>query len=160
MIQIYIRQLNTGEDGHQAGWTLLKEVIGEREIFFSAKGKPFLKEELFFNISHSSHFVGFAVGKQEIGLDLEEPRSLRYTGYRYPEENEMDPLLLWVLKESFVKWTGEGVSALRQTKIKPIGENLYEGEKDGKKAVLQTFRVGELIGALATAEEQEFKIII
>ncbi len=159
MIKIYLRKLNE-EDPHQAGERLRKEFLGARPLCYGKKGKPYLREGgLFFNLSHSAGFIGLAIGKQEVGLDLEEPRPLRHTGFCLPEEEGLEPLLLWVLKESYVKWTGEGLSALRTTKITPLGGDLYEGERAGKRAVLRAFRVGELIGAVASAEQEEIEII-
>ena len=158
MIQIYLRQLNR-EDPHRAGRRLLTEILGENPLCYGEKGKPYLQGgELQFNLSHSAGYVGLAFSRQEIGLDLEEPRPLKYVGYQFPEEQKIDPLLLWVLKESFVKWTGEGISALRTVRITSLGGDLYQGEREGKKAVLQAFRVENLLGAVATAQREEFTV--
>lgn len=159
MIRIYIRQLHK-EDAHQAGQRLLAEILGEQVLCYGEKGKPYLQEgEAYFNLSHSAGFIGLAVSAQDVGLDLEEPRHIKRTGYQLPGEEKVDPLLLWVLKESYVKWTGEGISALRTTKITPLGEDLYEGEREDRKAILQAFRFGKLIGAVASADQEDFEII-
>ncbi|MBQ7936173.1 MAG: hypothetical protein IJ333_07485 [Clostridia bacterium] len=162
MIKIYIKNLPDGVSPHQAGRALLAEVLGqEPQLVYGSNGKPYFAQgDLFFNLSHCKGAVGVAIGKQELGFDLEDSnRTIVHTGFALPEEAGIEPLLLWVLKESFVKWTGDGVSILRKTKVTALDENIYEGKYQEKKAFLQAFQTKGLVGSLATEKREEYQII-
>jgi len=87
-------------------------------------GKPLYAgdEQLWFSVTHSGHWVGCAVARSPVGLDIERIRSLRSalprrvlspSEYEYfagfPEKHQ--PLIFirqWCLKESLLKAKGTG----------------------------------------------------
>lgn len=88
-------------------------------VFCDANGKPrCLNCPAKFNISHSGTKVACAVGDNEVGVDIEinKPHPER-TVERFATESEKEYIALaeenflkiWVLKEAFVKCTGEGI---------------------------------------------------
>ena len=112
------------------------------------KGKPYFKEypDFHFNISHSFEYVGVAVGNQELGVDIERHRKYKKPlaeRFLHPDEfafleslpDEDQPLQftnIWNLKESYVKYTGEGIAnTFQQFAVIPTFEIIQKtfGEK-------------------------------
>ena len=106
--------------------------VSNREITFKKhpSGKLYLEgDTLYFNITHSGDFIGFAISKElEIGLDIENPTrdsgSLLDIADRYFTEEETAALRnaseeqekqlffnIWTLKEAVLKATGDGIVA-------------------------------------------------
>lgn len=161
MITIYLQKLNLGEDPHLAGQAMIRKVF-EKDVSLSKgpHGKPYLTDgSAFFNLSHCEGLLGLAVGSQEVGLDLEpRERVLRKTAFCLKGEEEMDPLCLWVLKESFAKWSGEGLSILRKVQVAPRAKGSFIGRYMEKQAVLQPFEYEGYLGSLAALAIEEFEI--
>lgn len=101
----------------------------EMKIHYGEQGKPYLDEEgLFFSLSHSGDYVLCAISDQEVGADIQQLREQRqdkidriakkimadaeYTIWNeLPQQKKVrDFYRLWSCKESFVKFTGEGLS--------------------------------------------------
>jgi len=92
----------------------------------SNKGKPYVKDSpVHFNISHAGDFVVCAFSEQEVGIDIEQIRAIDDLDLtkRYFHKCEYEDLLvlnasrrldyffsLWTLKESYMKWLGDGMS--------------------------------------------------
>lgn len=111
------------------GKALLCYVLGNKlavkdfTVISRRNEKPFLKTgEICFNLSHSGSYVALAVGKSEVGVDVQvkvpykERVARRYfteSERRFieesPDQNEAF-LRLWVMKESILKKEGSGLS--------------------------------------------------
>lgn len=85
-------------------------------------GKPFITDsEIFFNLSHSGSYVLCAVGNEKIGCDIQEIKKCNLkVAQRFFTESEcicleksenkaLDFTSLWSLKESVLKFSGEGI---------------------------------------------------
>lgn len=86
-------------------------------------GKPYLAahSQIHYNISHSGQYVVCAFAPQEIGVDIQKHKQVkleRMLGRLVPSEKK-DQILSsdnpcqgffdqWALRESYLKWTGEG----------------------------------------------------
>ena len=107
-------------------WQEYRLTLGALDLQTDAHGKPYsgAYPELFFNISHCAHVCVCAVGDSRIGVDAEkhfpwrenlaakichpdEWARLQALGADQRERQLQD---LWPLKESFVKWHGQGLS--------------------------------------------------
>lgn len=159
MIRIFWQKGIEREREHEAGRALLARILGkEPQIRKGPYGKPYLEEGTpFFNLSHSGGFLAIAVGERELGLDLEAPRKLTHTGFVHPGEEGIDPLTLWVVKESFMKYTGEGIRKFRAVRAAKKEENLYRVTDGEQTAWVQTFQIENCIAAVAAAEIEQIK---
>lgn len=104
---------------------LCQEGIGrEKQVFCRGEnGKPGLVEAqgISFNASHAGDYVVAAVADCEIGIDLECRRRVHASSVRKcctrkeqewlkaQADRELAFLRLWTMKESYLKWTGEGL---------------------------------------------------
>lgn len=101
-------------------------------------GKPFftLQPKLHYNISHSGEYVVCVLAGQEVGIDIQvhRPASFERTLKRMVSEEERERILAmpdmeqeffrqWVLREAYIKWTGEGLS--RDLRTIPMDEGWH-----------------------------------
>lgn len=92
---------------------------------FGEHGKPFLtlQPSIHYNISHSGNYVVCALAPQEVGIDIQVHKEVDYEkilnkivpddqkGKILEAENLQQAFFdEWVLREAYVKWTGEGFS--------------------------------------------------
>ena len=100
---------------------LLKNSLPLEALSVSEKGKPFLKDHDFhFNLSHSNGYVVCAFGSAPCGIDIQKEREDRsniarifFTESEYALVQEHGVSMftrIWALKESYVKYKGEGLS--------------------------------------------------
>ena len=123
-----------GRDGHTVGRELLAEMVGDRQILVTDRGKPyFAGDGPHFSISHTKKHVFCCVSERNVGIDAEEldrpVNPLLYRRILSPEEQaRLDGwqdraaglLRLWVLKESYAKLTGRGIGDyLKNTDFDP-----------------------------------------
>lgn len=92
--------------------------VKDRSLRYGEYGKPYLVSgELFFNLSHCENMMACAVSEREVGVDIQKicykPRVLK----RVCSDKEADAIKtaedftrMWVLKESFAKCDGRGLS--------------------------------------------------
>jgi 4'-phosphopantetheinyl transferase len=120
---------------------------------YNEYGKPYIKENLEFNISHSGEYVVVAIDDCPVGIDIEEMKNIEFEGIAkgYYDESEYKWIInhekeqqmrcfykLWTLKESYVKYVGKGLSiAFNSFKFK-INEkkNLFEIDKNSDGEII------------------------
>lgn len=117
---------------HILAWSVLSyafkaesgKKVSEIRLRFSERGKPYLEAEpLFFSLSHSGGRVLCAVSEREVGADVQQIKPVKDSVVRRVlcenertayEKHDNKPLCfarLWTLKESYLKYTGEGITA-------------------------------------------------
>jgi len=100
--------------------------LQEINLVFGEKGKPHIGNltDVYFNISHSGHYVVCAVAATEVGIDVERVRkvNLRIAErfFSAPELHDLmvldeesrkqDFITLWTIKESYLKAIGRGLT--------------------------------------------------
>ena len=157
------------EDAKGAAHQLLQQVlhreygVGHPVFRTLPGGKPVLKgSALHFSISHSGPFALCGVGSTPLGVDVEriKPRRPNLPRYALSEEEFQwfldrgsrweDFYTLWTLKESLVKYTGQGLNCAPRSITVPLLEPGACAWKDG-----QYFRVwgGEGWRAACCGEE-------
>ena len=102
-------------------------MIEDDDIGKGPMGQPYLLQypHIHFNISHSGDYVACAVGKEPLGLDIQIhlDRDCRRTARRIMNPAEWSAYeasgfqneyfyQCWTRKESYLKYTGEGLSGL------------------------------------------------
>ena len=88
-------------------------------------GKPFLtlQPKIHYNITHSGKYVMCIIADQEIGIDVQVHKKVNYERMLErmvpadmireildSDEPEKAFFTQWVLREAYIKWTGEGLS--------------------------------------------------
>jgi 4'-phosphopantetheinyl transferase len=109
-------------------------------------GKPFLSYRPFlhYNISHSGEYVVCILADQEVGIDVQIHRKANYERMlkRMVPEDEYNEILAsadmqerffeqWVLREAYIKWTGEGLSRDLRTISMNEGSSMLLDMEDG-----------------------------
>ncbi len=106
------------------------------EIKICREGKPAIKDcPYHFNLSHSGDYLILAVGEAPIGADIEKIDKIRpKTVEKYFSDAEKQLVKeqglssffeLWTKKESYVKYTGEGIKGLQGTTFFPQNVAFY-----------------------------------
>lgn len=129
MIELYITDCNKSNE-HEKAELLVRTGIQNSfgkvlELCHDERGKPFFADadDIFVSISHSRKFCVAALSDGQIGVDIEailgdEDKLLRIAK-RYFTADEYEYMLkdipnrffsLWCAKESYVKYTGKGLS--------------------------------------------------
>lgn len=154
-------------------YLLLKKLLIEEDIInpsfsFSKYGKGYISnhENIYFNLSHSNSIVSCAISDKEIGTDVEYIDGnidLNIAKqYFYGEEYESimksndkpnEFFSYWVLKESYMKYTGLGMNLDLDSFCILIEDKIKLKNNDGVKFSL--FDIGEY--KLATCGEYELK---
>lgn len=102
---------------------VFSDLLGCNEIKINRDGKPYIENcPYHFNLSHSGDWLLLAVGDTPVGADIEKITKIRpKTMEKYFSQSEQERVKkngtkaffeLWTQKESYVKYTGEGIKAL------------------------------------------------
>ena len=115
MIKLYISENISSHD-------LLKKVLMENnlhdEVRYNANGKPYLKNNsVYFNISDKDNYTALVLSNQKVGIDMERITFRKRVISKICNEEEkkliknaQDFTIMWVKKESYVKYLGTGLS--------------------------------------------------
>lgn len=110
---------------------LLQKGLPLDALSISEKGKPFLNgSDFHFNLSHSSGYVVCAFGSAPCGIDIQQEKEDRSGIARIFFTESENALVqeygkamftrIWALKESYVKYKGEGLSLpLKSFQVQP-----------------------------------------
>ncbi len=99
-------------------------VVEPVKYYYNKNGKPFIEgNPVYFSLSHSGNYSACAISDNEIGIDIELMRDINLNiakkfftqkEYEYiiskPEKRIEHFFDIWVLKESYMKATGYGLS--------------------------------------------------
>lgn len=127
---------------------------------YNEYGKPYLENNIEFNISHSGNYVVVAIDDLPLGIDIEEMKKIEFEGIAkgYYDESEYKWIInhnkeeqmkcfyiLWTLKESYVKYVGKGlIIGFNSFKFKIDEENeLFEIDKvdNGRRLYFKNYNI-------------------
>ena len=122
------------------GGVLLRQFVGNTEIFKNEFGKPIAENGVCFNLSHSGDWVLLAVHSADVGCDIEKLRYTRYErmGKIVFTDRELAQIhfafdkmnafyQIWTKKEALLKCMGSGFH--REAKSVDVsGDSFCEGK--------------------------------
>ena len=119
MYKLYIKE-NT-DSKFFLKYVLNDNNIFDYSIFYNEYGKPYLGNNLFFNMSHSNNITACIISDKEVGIDIEKIKYNEKVAKRVLTKEEMKILnnsnnkaemftIFWTIKESYVKLLGIGIS--------------------------------------------------
>lgn len=93
--------------------------IKDIELEYNDYGKPYVMDnQIYFNISHTDHYVVCAFSDKEIGIDIEKKKEIDEQVIEriclsdekeYIKDNALLYTQLWTMKESLLKYLGIGI---------------------------------------------------
>lgn len=108
-------------------YLLYNYFFSNEKFFYNQYGKPYLKNK-YFNISHADNYLLLGIADEEIGVDMQKITFKKNVEKLFSEEEqnllktakEKIFTRYWVLKESYAKYLGVGISKkiLQETIIK------------------------------------------
>ena len=159
MLKIFYAPRN-GSGGSAAAYSLLDRVFTAEfggalpEIKKTPAGKPFFPDrpEIHFSLSHASTHVLCALSDRPVGVDVESPRQISERAVRFfcsPEEFSLfDPLELWVLKESYIKFVGGTLVMVKTIRFSRENSRIIT---PGKLAFSKLYHIGDCCAAATTS---------
>jgi phosphopantetheinyl transferase len=122
----YLRSLGAGY--------LIKKYTTSSPLKYNEYHKP-LKDDCYFNVSHSYKYIAFVSYEKECGVDIEEIRPFNHSliDYAFSKDiasnitSSLDFFRYWTLKEALGKAQGKGLVNHFKTIPSIIGKVLYEG---------------------------------
>ena len=120
------RRLSLGAGVLLAYGLSCRGIFEHQEVLLGDKGKPYLSDSLFYNISHSGSKVVCSFSDEEVGVDIEQilpvdenlirqvsvSSEQAYLLQLEPEVQKQKFFDLWTAKESYMKLLGTGLSLL------------------------------------------------
>lgn len=115
-------------------YLLYNYFFSNEEFFYNQYGKPYLKNK-YFNISHADNYLLLGIADEEIGVDMQKITFKKNVEKLFSEEEqnllktakEKMFTRYWVLKESYAKYLGVGISKkILQETIKKKDVYFYE----------------------------------
>jgi 4'-phosphopantetheinyl transferase len=137
-------------------------------IQYNEYNRPYLNDDIDFNISHSGDYVVFAITKgSRLGVDIEEIKKINLNDFqRVMTPSQWDKIYsakypvkefyrYWTIKESVIKAEGKGLS-IPLDKLE-VNNNIVQ--YDGKSWLVHTLEVSNsYCAAIATNQLSEYKI--
>ena len=148
------------------------------QIVKGEHGKPYViseKSGVYYNLSHSGDYLVCALSEKEVGVDIEKkgkihlevaqrffhPEEFRNL-QSYTDEQQRDLFYrYWSVKESFLKYTGKGLSASLSGFLvcfTPTGVRLY-GERTEQKVYIRECLIDDAYCCYVCSETTELPCI-
>jgi 4'-phosphopantetheinyl transferase len=139
-MKLYCAPLGS-QDGRAAVYSLLEYAFRTEygtflpEIKKTPNGKPYFpaRVDIHFSLSHAKTHVLCAISNAPVGVDIESPRTISPRAVKFfasvEERSMFDPLDLWVLKESYIKLTGDRLPSVTKLRFSRTGDTIVTPDK-------------------------------
>lgn len=147
-----------------AALALRNQPFSPPRYYYDTNGKPrFENSDLHFSLSHTENYAVCAITETEVGIDIEHPRSISAGLKRFilssdETDTPSDKILKkWVIKESYLKLTGSGISKNSMRNI-TAENNLVYGSEGNALAHYSLYCGNDFIISSCTVSEHNIKI--
>ena len=126
------------------GEMILKELLSkedvdynETEFTYNEYGKPFMNNNIYFNISHSDQYIIVAISNKEIGIDIERIKKTQINVIdQFASDKEKEYILkspnnieerlfqIYTLKESYLKMKGTNLNDISNVEFIINNDNI------------------------------------
>ena len=113
---------------------LMEKTLKTKEFLINENGKPYVKDSIYFNVSHSGNYVCLALSSFEVGIDIEEILNKDYSFiekfFKVNNLSKNKAYSLWTNSESFVKCLGTGIKDIKNIPLlTKEGEHVYKNKR-------------------------------
>ena len=132
--------------------TFYKCPIEDIMLEYNPRGKPYFRNDMKFNITHSKNLIFIAISEHEIGIDVEcmRPLNLKLINkiatqqerelLEKSEDINTDLIELWTVKEAYFKLIGTGISKPHMISCQQIKEKVIIETEKNAEYILTTAR--------------------
>ena len=157
-----IKRLNEKENSKRLIESTLN--IKYEDLSFNEFNKPFLNDDIHFNVSHSKGYIGIAIYSSSIGFDLEVERKVNNNLINkiYNEVdlkvNQKDNILkVFTIKEAYLKALGIGLKYDFKNIIIDYDKFIVK-YKDYETMYFKTYKINDIIFSVVTKDNTTFSI--
>lgn len=130
------------------GRLLVNHFYSQKDILFSLdelnyteKGKPYLSDNRFFNISHSANYIVVVFSTSELGVDIEEIKKININQFtEVLHKNEISTIEssdesirefynVWTRKEAYFKANGYGITNNDLSNVDCLANSIVDNQK-------------------------------
>ena len=132
-------------------WEMVNQLAGiDVDWCIGEYGKPYVRGEIFFSVSHCRHGVAVVTDDEPVGIDIESIRSVNdslicrtmneYEQLLIRESNtpELAFIRLWTQKEALLKYRGTGIVDDLQSVLKEVKDVCIETKECLDKGYVYT----------------------
>lgn len=162
LLAAYLLQVGVGK------WLGKEKEVLPLKYIYGENGKPYLADypQIYFSLSHSGNMVACAIADKEIGLDIQKQVQVKeklakrfFTEKEYAFLNtlkEVDGTIgkaykdwffrLWSIKESYIKFTGQGMKQGLDTFMIDFDERIIREPEKGRMACFYEIQSEDMRG--------------
>ncbi|MDM7998899.1 MAG: 4'-phosphopantetheinyl transferase superfamily protein [Dehalococcoidia bacterium] len=131
---------------------------------------PLAFDGYYWSVSHKPRYVAAVIGRDRIGIDIEEMEPRRQDIFRYVASEEEWQILggksrdslyrCWTAKEAVVKSAGVGLAGLKSCRVLDVRNNVLSLSHDGQTYdIVQLCHDGHIVSVVSNGNVVEWVIL-